>query len=330
MIFLQVFAALIVVITSASCSDSNMTGGFATTPKTTKRQTAENVSTKASENSSGENVSLGKTEYFQTKGNSGKVDIAWYVDQSGSMRGETANVQENFASFMMSVNEIADTRVALIAQSSGQNSISITPVADKQIQIEQRVNSRDALSIAINTFVPVGMMLPAGVRQYSNALSKLSGFFRADVPAVVVIVTDDDANGVTSANFEELSKATLGIAPKLFAFRATNDSAFKAEPGCQVAQQGVSYEQIAQSTGGEVFDICEPDWSKNFEKLKQGIAKAAQNSFSLKDLPTEIKEVKVNGAVLSKSGYSVSGNLITIAPDSIPPTGDVSIEVSYR
>ena len=104
MIFLQVFAALIVVITSASCSDSNMTGGFATTPKTTKRQTAENVSTKASENSSGENVSLGKTEYFQTKGNSGKVDIAWYVDQSGSMRGETANVQENFASFMMSVN----------------------------------------------------------------------------------------------------------------------------------------------------------------------------------------------------------------------------------
>jgi len=328
--WLRAVAGILILMTSYGCSDSNLKGGFASASKTKKRQVAESVSSKANDDSKGESVSLGTTESFQTKGSSGKVDIAWYVDQSGSMKDETANVQKNFAAFMESVNAIADTRVALVAQSRGKHAISIEPIADKQIQVEQRVNSTDALSIAINTFAANGTSLPSGVNRYSDALSKLSGFFRADVPAVVVIVTDDDAEDVTSANFEQLSKDTLGKVPKLFAFRATNASTFKNERGCQIARQGVSYETLATNTGGEVFDICEPDWTNNFEKLKQGIAKAAQNSFPLKKIPAKITEVKVNGAVLAESGYSISGNLITIAPDSIPASGEVTIEVTYR
>jgi len=328
--WLRAVAGILILMTSYGCSDSNLKGGFASASKTKKRQVAESVSSKANDDSKGESVSLGTTESFQTKGSSGKVDIAWYVDQSGSMKDETANVQKNFAAFMESVNAIADTRVALVAQSRGKHAISIEPIADKQIQVEQRVNSTDALSIAINTFVRPGMPLPAEVTEYDNALSKLSGFFRADVPAVVVIVTDDDAEDVTSANFEQLSKDTLGKVPKLFAFRAIEESDFKKDPGCSFVRKAESYEAIASNTGGEVFDICEPDWTKNLEKLKEGIAKAAQNSFPLKKIPTKITEVKVNGAVLAESGYSISGNLITIAPSSIPATGDVSIEVTYQ
>jgi len=328
--WLRTVAGILILMTSYGCSDSNLKGGFASASKTKKRQVAESVSSKANDDSKGESVSLGTTESFQTKGSSGKVDIAWYVDQSGSMEDETANVQKNFAAFMESVNAIADTRVALVAQKSGRNAISIEPIADKQIQIDQYVDSRDSLLIAINTFVRPGMPLPARVDEYDKSLSKLSGFFRADVPAIVVIVTDDDAREFRGTTFEELSKQTLGKVPKLFAFRAIKESKFKNNPGCSFVRQAVSYEAIASNTGGEVFDICEPDWTKNLEKLKEGIAKAAQNSFPLKKIPTKITEVKVNGAVLAESGYSISGNLITIAPSSIPATGDVSIEVTYQ
>lgn len=318
------------LLLSNACSTNEMAGGFAGGTKATKKRVIpEKVVTKSSENAVPEGINLGTTESFTTKGSSGRVDIAWYVDQSGSMSGETKNVQKNFASFMASVNAIADARVALVAASTDSNAISITPVENKQIQVEVKVASNDALTIAINSFVQPGFALPDGVTSHSKALGKLANFFRADVPAVMVVVTDDDARGVTSANFEDLAKKTLGKVPKLFAFRATEDSKFKNEPGCQIARQGVSYETLATSTGGEVFDICEPDWAGNFEKLKQGIAEAAQNSFSLKKVPAKINEVKVNGAVLNESGYTVSRNLITIAPESIPPTGEVVIEVSY-
>jgi hypothetical protein len=307
-----------------------MTGGFASGARAKKRALSEGVSAKSTEDANGEGAVLGTQESFLTSGSAGKVDVVWYVDQSGSMNGETANVQRNFATFMNEVSTLADTRVALVAASSGSNSISIVPVENKAVQVNQRVSSRDALTIAINTFVRVGGTLPFGVNPYNGSLSSLASFFRADVPAVVVVVTDDDANGVTSANFEELAKSTLGKIPKLFAFRATNDSAFKSEPGCQVARQGVSYEVLANNTGGEVFDICEPDWSNNFEKLKQGIAKAAQNSFPLKKIPSKLTEVKVNGAVLAPSAYSISGNLVSVKPEALPVSGEVKIDVTYQ
>ncbi|MEY2987580.1 MAG: hypothetical protein RJB13_1101 [Pseudomonadota bacterium] len=314
----------------SACSDTTLKGGFTKSPTSIKRQSAEQASAKDAQDSSGESLTTGTTENFQTSGSAGKVDIAWFIDQSGSMKDEIDNVKENFGSFIESVNALVDARIALVAKSSGENSIAVTQVADKIIQVDQKVTSNDALEIAISTFVPVSGALPSEVKDQSDAKSKLADFFRADVPAVIVIVTDDDAANVTSSNFEELSKATLGKVPKLFAFRATEASKFEGVDGCSLVEQGISYEELASNTGGEVFDICEPDWTQKFEKLKQGIAKAAQNSFQLKKVPTKITEVKVNGAVLNETGYSLTGNLITIASGAIPPTSNVSVEVSYQ
>lgn len=318
------------LLLSVGCSDNDLTGGFASGARAKKRALSEGVSAKSTEDANGEGAVLGTQESFLTSGSAGKVDVVWYVDQSGTMNGETENVQRNFATFMNEVSTLADTRIALVAQRSGSNSISITPVENKVIQVDQFVDSHDALTIAINTFVPEGGNLPAGVKK-KDSISKLASFFRADVPAVIVVVTDDDAKGVTSANFEEHARSTLGKVPKVFSFRSKDESVFKDEEGCQKGNSfGVSYEKLATSTGGEAFDICEPDWSNNFEKLKQGIAKAAQNSFPLKKIPSKLTEVKVNGAVLAPSAYSISGNLVSVKPEALPVSGEVKIDVTYQ
>lgn len=320
------------LLLSVGCSDNEMTGGFASGARAKKRALSEGVTAKSTEDAKAEGaVVLGTQESFLTSGSAGKVDVVWYVDQSGSMNGETKNVQRNFETFMNEVSTLADTRVALVAASSGSNSISIVPVENKSVQVNQRVESTDALTVAINTFVPSGGSLPTGVRERPGSLGALASFFRADVPAVIVVVTDDDARGVTSVNFEELAKETLGKIPRLFAFRSKENSAFKSEPGCQKGNNyGVSYEVLATKTGGEVFDICEPDWSNHFDKLKQGIAKAAQNSFPLKKIPSKLTEVKVNGAVLDPSAYSISGNLVSVKAEALPVSGEIKIDVTYQ
>jgi hypothetical protein len=324
--------ALTLSVVGCSNEHTGFGGSNGNTGSNKSAASAENASKSGGTiRSSGESAAQGKLieEKFTATKNAGKIDIAWYVDQSGSMGAETQLVKENIEKFMTSVTTFTDARVALVATSSGDKALTLSAPSESRVQVNQVVRSNDALAIAINTFAKDSSALPTGVTNYSGALGKLSNFFREGVPSVIVVVTDDNAKQVTQSNFITHAKATLGREPRLFAFAASNSSPYVGQPNCTVAADGTAYVEIASITKGEVFDICEPDWKDNLAKLTSGVLGAAQNSFVLRSAPSSIKEVRVNGRKLLQSEYTNKGSVLTVATSALDKTKDSTVEVVY-
>jgi hypothetical protein len=99
--------------------------------------------------------------------------------------------------------------------------------------------------------------------------------------------------------------------------------------GCSIAAIGAAYINLANTTGGRVFDICQTDWTENFNKLTEGLVAAAQNTFTLKNRAKRILDVYINGKPVSLSKVFSSANNITISPDVLNPNGETNILINY-
>lgn len=334
------FASLGFVLCLIACGQSE----FNTTPVAKKtgiksKTGTEGVGDAGSKSANGEAVAGKNRDTFTASTGVGKVDIAWYVDQSGSMTTEAQHVQNNLASFFNLVGKEVDAKYALVANSTGSNAIKI-PVADaNHIQVEQFIASKNALEVAISTFIPAD--IPAqplldpnnpnlGAVRKVTVQGSLKNFFRPNVLPVVVIVTDDNASRVNETNFLALAKQAIGQEPKLYAWRG--NKSLPAIPGakCDVAANGIAYEKISAATGGEVFNLCEPDWKNSFAKLTQNIVQSAKNSFTLSKPATSIASVTVDGKVIDKSKVTLSGNVVTISASELAITGTATIVVNYN
>lgn len=148
-----------------------------------------------------------------------------------------------------------------------------------------------------------------------SASGSLTSFFRADARRIYVVVTDDDASGVDHTNFMRLvSQPGTKLQPVVFAF-----GGISSRSGCSIAERGVAYQSLAASSQGAYFDICEPDWSANFEKLTQRAVEIASNSFAVPTGIKEVLEVSVDGKPLSASDYRMEGGKIVFRDGFLKP-----------
>jgi hypothetical protein len=233
-----------------------------------------------------------KEKIFPIDSNRGLVDILWLIDTSGSMREETANVQKNFGSFLQNLTRQTNTRLTLVAAESAIK-LSAEASAAGHSQINKTVASTDALVIAKS-------LLNGGTVQ-----------LRDRARFVVVVVTDDNAASVTDANFlEGLVPQIAQKKPALFAFRGD-----VTKPNCKVAKKGVAYENLAVKTGGQVFDICDLDWTPNFDKLVRSVESIANSAFKIDDLGLEsVSKVILDGLVLEPRDYAVIDGELQLVP----------------
>ena len=297
------------------------------------------------------------TEEFSLEKTAGGVDMVWLIDTSGSMREEAAQVQRNFTSFANTLSSRSGTKFALIANKPGSSSgfgssigIDLGTTSTDRMQIEVGVGSTNALALAASAVCPANTStgstsgdtswLPTGGTtticgqtisnpEASNRVTEISGrlagFFRADAKPVFVVVTDDNARGVTDQNFMSMVQPHLGgKTPTVYAFRGTQD-----RPGCNVARPGIAYEKLATASGGTVFDICEADWSPNFSSLGQAVLELIKSTFDLKNPVTRMVGVYVDGQLLAESEYSVTGQTLTLQKNAVPADGKL-LKISYE
>ena len=161
---------------------------------------------------------------------------------------------------------------------------------------------------------------PEIVRQ---AAGTLSNFFRENSTRAYVFVTDDNAETVNQHN---MMKMMAGASkPIIYAFRGDSKS-----QGCKIANKGVAYEELASSTGGKVFDICESDWSQHFSTLTESVVNQANNRFTLKHaaIPTSIT-VSIDGKKLAATDFELSDKSVIIK-EAVMPEGSAAIQVSYE
>lgn len=158
------------------------------------------------------------------------------------------------------------------------------------------------------------------------AFGKLHDFFRPQAKKVFVIVSDDNAQAVTAANFVSLVKPDLGgQTPTIFGFVGISENS-----SCSISNVGDDYKALASQTGGAVFDMCAVDWSANFSKLGDNLAALAQSQFTVKATSVaSVTSVSVDGKPLAMSAVKVSGSVVTVDPTAMPP-GAKMLTVTYK
>ena len=159
-------------------------------------------------------------------------------------------------------------------------------------------------------------------------LFNLTEFTQCYSTKVIVFVTDDESDWSSSRTLNELSEFFPLSQTKVFGFIALDSS----DDNCK-ADEGDNYIAMASATGGSVFDICAQDWSSHFTDLSDQVSYAANNKFKLNHENIEkIRQVKVNGNLISPNVYSLVGDelVINFNAQGLLDSEVINIEVVYE
>ncbi|UJR83517.1 hypothetical protein [Sandaracinus amylolyticus] len=209
---------------------------------------------------------------FEAETRFAPIDIVWIIDNSGSMDGEAAIIQNNMNSFVSAIEAsgITDYRVVVITASGFVN---VPPPLGTDAArfrfVSYDVQSQDAMSDLIASY------------------PMWSDFLRRDAVTHIVHVTDDESS-MGAAEFHTMFSGLLGHAWTSHAIASppgsTNCGPFGCGgpfpiplPGCsgpngEAADNGDEYWDIATRTGGQRISICTADWSAAFSTLLASIA----------------------------------------------------------
>lgn len=255
------------------------------------------------------------SEQFKVMFNSeaAPLDMIWVIDNSGSMNEEAALVRKNFDAFLTALNKSTNFRLLLVSQQgTSGTAVSIPSSFDSAThkQINQRVESNDGPQLLLNNL----KALPAG-------------FLREDSKKIVVFVTDDNSSLASTTFMTNL------IAQQKWSAKDVSVSSFigidKATSPCMY-KEGVVYKDLAKQTSGRTYNICMQDWSANFNDLiNVSVSKAVRRFTLAVDTVKSVVEVKVDGVVLDKSAYSISGKSLTLA-DGVSLAENSMVSIVYK
>lgn len=241
-----------------------------------------------------------------TESVSSKVDVVIAIDTSGSMTEEADSLSQNLAGFLQNLlTRNVDAHVTLIAgkltDQFGGGGRTIPGLSVPEVKI------------------PAG--LPSDrfgdVKQYvdsNNAISVLNNFFsgklqpmpmRLDGALEVVVISDDNGKGAGN-----LASDFVKPAYKQVHFNGIAGLTATSTATCDIVEAGTEYQTLATQTGGSMFDLCSPDWTKLTEDLSKSIVSRVGNAFKLKYKANLSKEfiVKVNGAALMNNEFVYDAN----------------------
>ncbi|RZA25952.1 MAG: hypothetical protein EOP10_05230 [Proteobacteria bacterium] len=303
-----------------------------------------------------------RTLELKVKSSTSPIDMIWVVDNSGSMKEEIAQVQSNIQKFVGTLSQSVDLRLNFISFNGYPLGLQLDTMnqAHDIRQVPFYVGSYNLMSmLAASLCSPesssasgdfgVGKICDqvvdssksngginaqpglsqAQISENSDAQAlavkgSLVDRLRPGAVKVLVFVTDDIAKGaVTDKNFMQLTKLDPATT-HAYAFAGLS----KSRAGCEISAVGDTYIALSKATGGEVFDICETNWSTNFSKLTEKVIKLTSAVFDIPATATTIKTVKIKGVVLTDKQYSVTAGKLTILDQSLLSDGE-AVVVEY-
>ncbi len=180
------------------------------------------------------------------------IDILVAVDQSPSMDDRIDLARENVARLAAAVaSSERSYRLLLLASRAGEHGICVPPplagpgCADSERfrQIDEHVRSRNALDL---------------IGQHIEEIESLGQPY---AHRTIVIVTEDDAYGSAIEHHNAIKERDGWADYVLHGVIGTWDSE------CGIARVGTTYEWMAQWSGGDVIDVCAPDWAAAFDRI---------------------------------------------------------------
>lgn len=247
----------------------------------------------------------------------GIVDIAFFVDTSGSMHEEIAQLELNINSFLKQFVDEAkiDFQLFLVAGPDKDDGLTVN--------FNASVTSNDNVEAVIYA-VDSHDGLKAAQALLSGSVVTRSIKLRADAIKELVFVTDDEAK-----NPDKNAFATF-LAARSDEVHVNGIVGVNNRDGadCSIAGRGTSYIDLAAMNehNGLIQDLCAQDWGKLLKELKKSIDGRVTLEFALKSKPSEVDSIKVTvaGKKVSRSRYvyDAARNRIKFNPEGAPKAGD--------
>ena len=252
----------------------------------------------------------------------GPLEIFFAVDTSSSLIQERQMLQNNMKSFIKSFSD------------TGFETVRINIIGDSSTY-----DAKDCPRTNNFTFpADVGNLrrIEKCIGSY-NMISRMTEYFHGtpapelmkDALVEVIMVSDDNGEGKgnLAADFDpKLADRTIRVSGVVGVPDVT-----KPTSQCRVAMYGLEAIKLAGSTGGTVYDICNPDWSKLLSNISSDIQKA-NAGYALKGPidPAKPIVVSVNGAILPSTSYAIDTTryFLTFTPGYQLPL-NATIEVKY-
>ncbi len=250
-----------------------------------------------------------------------KSDILFYVDQSGSMSGDQANLRNNFEQFTDELDEVlSDYQIMAVTADDGCH--------NEQIITQETADAQAVFSRAVDG--PGGTWTEAGLTLARNALLNTGsgqcneGFGRDDAKVMLVLVSDEPEQ--SQGSWDDYVVEILKLEP------TTGISAIAGDVpgggGC--ASAGYGYYEASMATGGLFFSICDSDWGSNLQLLAELSTAAPYDCFTLAGRPVREStiEVLVDGELNQDWTYEPHENAVCFAEADVPEGGSY-VEISY-
>ncbi len=248
------------------------------------------------------------------------ADIFFYVDQSGSMDDDSANMADNwdlFTAFLLAGG--IDYQVMVSTLDDGcHNGAIITPSTP---------NAADAFESyvvdgAYGADTEMGLTISLNAFEKTGAGECNDGFLRAYVNPIAVLVSDEPEQSANSWDF--YVDRLIQISPAL----KINVVVTPQGGGCGDGTPGDGYFEAAWATGGAVLDICDSDWGSKFATIVQ--VEEPLDTFVLSDVPVDgTLVVTVNGYDSDDWAYDEDQNAIVFFDVAVPPPAAI-IQATYE
>lgn len=244
------------------------------------------------------------------------VDVFFVMDTSGSMNNEKAGLEQNMAEFVKKFEEQAkslDYKIFMIGQG-----FNFPGTGEKIVKINELVDSVNALTVLTTFFV--------------NKLND-PAILRPDSSKQIIVITDDNAQGVTAPQFKEFINKTNVLKGKTSfnGFVGLNGSA----PNCSISRVGSTYIELGRDpeVGGLMIDICRQNWDQLLKELAAKIIKeVAKREFELKQAADTSQEILlfVDGKPVDAKDFTYDEKTRTIKIDKgFTLTDGAEIKVTY-
>lgn len=284
---------------------------------------------------------------------SSKVDILFVVDNSGSMTEEQVGIGNKINGFLDKIKNL-DWQIAITTTDAGTTTLDTNGVArtwgDGQFRPFDSVtgnqhilrssqvsaaNAQTMLSDAIQMGIK-GSGDERGINATYRAVQRAASpsvnkdFFRADSKLAIVLISDEDecstgsgtCNGVNSANSVPANLVSLMSTQfggsKSFTFNSIiyipNDAT------CATGgNQGNTYKQMSNLTGGVVASICSNDYSSPLSIIGNRVVNLV-NEVTLTCKPIDINkdgivdlQIKLDNGTIISSGFTINGVQVSFA-----------------
>ncbi len=247
------------------------------------------------------------------------VDLAFFVDRSGSMDNDASDLARNFSTFIGQLsNYTSDWQIMVVTKDSGcnNNGILTQSLANYDTLFQSAVQQGGGF------YTEALLYLSYQAIEKTDSGECNTGFMRDDALLHIIYVSDEpDQSPNDWSYYVSALQDKKGDAANVKLSAVAGDY----PGGCATAEAGDGYYQAVAATGGEFLSICS-EWSSNIEALADASIQLSEYSLSHTPDPDTLL-VTVDGARVNTWHYDEAANSVIF--DSNIPEGGETIEISY-